>query len=180
VRVEKVNSDQSDIDSSKRSAPSKPVTESGPAPLPPADATAEEVASRSPAATTPEEAAGRTAAAAPLQAQAPSAGAKLRIANGSGRRWMAHRFKWYFATRGLQVGQLVNASKYGQRTSRLYYHSGRRDAAESVAELLPIRVKLVELLKSSSAMDLVVGTDLNHFDIELVARRTKPAKLAQR
>jgi tetratricopeptide (TPR) repeat protein len=175
--------------------PAKPVTEADPAPAP----QAEEVASPSPAAITPREAvAGGTAAVVPLQAAAPSAGvrpraavaplqaaaqsagAKLRIANGSGRHWMAHRFKWYFATRGLQVGQLVNASSYGQRTSRLYYHNGRRDAAESVAELLPIGVKLVELRKFSSAMDLVVGTDLNKFDIELVARRTRPTKLAQR
>jgi len=119
-------------------------------------------------------------AATMLQAAARASGAKLRIANGSGRHWMAHRFKQYFASRGLNVGTLLNASSFGRPSSVLYYDSDVRVAAQSVAELLPASVRLVEIRGPTGKMDLVMGKNLDPFDIQLAAGRVEPDKLAQR
>jgi len=119
-------------------------------------------------------------AATMLQAAARASGAKLRIANGSGRHWMAHRFKQYFASRGLNVGTLLNASSFGRPSSVLYYDSDVRAAAQSVAELLPASVRLVEVRGPTGRMDLVMGRNLDPFDIQLAAGHVEPDKLAQR
>jgi len=121
-----------------------------------------------------------TQAATSLQAAAQTSGTKLTIANGSGRSWMAHRFKEYLASRGLHVGTLLNASSFGQRSSVLYYDSDVREAAQSVAQLLPAPVRLVEIRGPTGKMDLVVGTNLDRFDIQLAAGHVDLNKMAQR
>ena len=93
---------------------------------------------------------------------------------------MAHRFKQYFASRGLNVGTLLNASSFGRPSSVLYYDSDVRAAAQSVAELLPASVRLVEVRGPTGRMDLVMGRNLDPFDIQLAAGHVEPDKLAQR
>jgi hypothetical protein len=93
---------------------------------------------------------------------------------------MAHRFKEYLASCGLHVGALLNASSFGQSSSVIYYDSDVREAAQSVAQLLPAPVRLVEIRGPTGKMDLVVGTNLDRFDIQLAAGRVDLNKIAQR
>jgi LytR cell envelope-related transcriptional attenuator len=106
-------------------------------------------------------------------AVAMATAAHVSIANGSGRNGMARRFARYLSGDGLRIAHLINAKHFGHPVSSLFYHSETQAAAEHIAAMLPVRPHMVELHgRFKDAVELVVGKDLNSFDVKLASRRT--------
>ena len=117
---------------------------------------------------------GMTAAVISPKSDSVYAGRKvaIRIANGTGRYNMAHRFQRYLANKGVAVDHLVN-ERGERRQSTIYYSRGLEKAAEALAKLLPVPVRTVGLSNNDGAVELILAPDLAGFDQKLgMATRT--------
>jgi Tfp pilus assembly protein PilF len=113
--------------------------------------------------------------------QAGNMPVRLRITNASGRNSMAHHFKRYFTAKGVPVGSLTNAQKYGRDHSTIFYRSDLKDEADALAKKLPVAVNLFPMDKAPGKIELMMGTDLDAFDVRLAAGEMPSVnKLAQR
>ena len=113
--------------------------------------------------------------------QAGNMPVRLRITNASGRNSMAHHFKRYFTAKGVPVGSLTNAQKYGRDHSTIFYRSDLKDKADALAKKLPVAVNLFPMDKAPGKIELMMGTDLDAFDVRLAAGEMPSVnKLAQR
>jgi hypothetical protein len=92
---------------------------------------------------------------------------KLRISNGSDRDDLARSFAGYISERGFAPDFIANARSSDYKISYVFYNPGLLSAAEEIAEMIPVPVKLIEASRGFGNVEVVLGSDLIDFDVQL-------------
>ncbi len=95
--------------------------------------------------------------------------ALIEVSNGSGIERSGARVRAYLQGRGVPVGRLTNASKFGFTDTILFYRNGFLETAQAIASELPMSVTLRRNDQQRSDLRLRLGLDSKPFDNYLVA-----------
>ncbi|ATX79924.1 LytR cell envelope-related transcriptional attenuator [Mariprofundus aestuarium] len=88
--------------------------------------------------------------------------ARLEIANGNGREGMARLMTSVLARHGQTIRRVTNADNFDYSSSVIYYMPERRQDAEKIASMLPVKVEMKEMDITHRRVDIriVIGKDL--------------------
>ena len=88
----------------------------------------------------------------------------VEVSNGTGRLDMAARIRDHLEAKGIVVKRLTNAGHYRHQETIIFYRSGWRAYAETLARMLPAVVDLDGHDGQESDVRLELGGDLLEFD----------------
>jgi len=87
----------------------------------------------------------------------------IEISNGNGAERMARRVGNYLQQKGLKVVRYTNAHKFNYTGTRIFYRKGYQEAADQLAEQLPVFQNMEELRKldrPNVQIKILIGRDL--------------------
>jgi tetratricopeptide (TPR) repeat protein len=89
-------------------------------------------------------------------------GGKIEVSNGNGSPGNAHLLAIYLTNHGERVWRITNAENFNHQNTVIFYQSGKRLAAERLANKLPVEAELIESTENypGIAVRLVLGQEL--------------------
>lgn len=91
-------------------------------------------------------------------------GARLEIANGAGRRYMAARMRSFLEAHGFDVSRVANAQNFDHDRTVIAYRDEFQPAAMALAKMLTTNVELRHVADLPVDIRLILGRDLLAFD----------------
>lgn len=91
-------------------------------------------------------------------------GARVEVANGAGRRYMAARMRTFLDGRGFDVMHITNARSFEHMQTVIAYRDQYQKEALDLARSLATKVELVHVTDLPVGIRLILGHDLLAFD----------------
>ena len=91
-------------------------------------------------------------------------GARVEVANGAGRRYMAARMRTFLDGRGFDVMNITNARSFEHVQTVIAYRDQYQQEALNLAKSLATKVELVRVADLPVDVRLILGRDLLAFD----------------
>ncbi|MGH6953856.1 MAG: LytR C-terminal domain-containing protein, partial [Alphaproteobacteria bacterium] len=101
--------------------------------------------------------------------------ARIEVANGAGRRYMARRMGAHLLSRGARVWWISNDRSFDSAESVVYYRPGFETEAQALAGyLLPVAVDTQPTDAQQAELRLRLGGDMLDYDLELIEESWRP------
>jgi len=91
-------------------------------------------------------------------------GARVEVANGAGRRYMAARMRTFLDGRGFDVMHIANARSFDHVQTVIVYRDEYKREASELANSLAVKVELIRVADAPTGIRLILGSDLVPFD----------------